>query len=291
MNSIKTALHQIRRTPYQALIAISSLSLTFLALAVFIIISAGFHLIIQHFSSTPQVIAFFEKGKDLSEVQLNDIRNKLESTGKMSSFVYVSTKEAERIYKENNADEPLLNELVDYKILPPSIEISATDINYLPELKNILEQEPLVKDIAFYEDVVADASRWIDNIKLLGISMVGFLMLISLLLLIVIIGMKIKNKRFEIEIMRLLGASSWYIHGPFLIEGMIYGGLGAIFGWLGSFTLLQYSTPFLISWLDDIINLPVPAEILFSFLGVLTLAGMLFGGISSLIAVRRFMKI
>ncbi|MGI5828053.1 MAG: cell division protein FtsX [Patescibacteria group bacterium] len=289
--TIRTTLHQIRRTPYQALVATIILSLSFFAVAVFSLISAGSHQVLKYFEAAPQVIAFFEKGKDLSDEDISRIRNRLEATGKLSSFEYVSTRQAEQIYKEKNKNDPLLNELVDYKILPPSIEISAVEISALGELKDILAAEPLVTDIAFYEDIVGQLSVWIQNIRYLGLGMVGFLLLLSVLLLVVIISMKVKNKRREIEIMRLLGASKWYIHGPFLLEGMIYGSFGAFFGWLGAFTVLQYSTPMIVDWLQEIITFPIDMVFLLVLLVGMVLGGMVIGAFSSLVAVRRFSRV
>jgi len=107
----------------------------------------------------------------------------------------------------------------------------------------------------------------------------------------VILGLKVKNKRSEIEIMRLLGASSWQVYAPFLVEGMFYGAFGALIGWLSSFTLLQYMTPLLIEWLEGIIAFPIPLQDLAMLLGVLLLSGSLLGILGSLMAVRRFSRV
>jgi len=292
MSLLTTTFKQIRRTPYQALIAVLVLSLTFFATSTFILILFGFASTLQYFEKAPQIIAYFEKGKELPEQDIESIKNKLETTGKLASFRYTSTKEAEKFYKEKGANEdPLLNELVDYKILPPSIEISATEITALPQLKTILDTEPAVLDIDYYEDIVNQLAVWVRNIRYLGIGVIGFLAFLSVLILMVILGLKVKNKRPEIEIMRLLGASSWQVHSPFLLEGMFYGAFGAIWGWLGSFTLLQYMTPALIEWLDGILTLPVPTQYLLILLGVLMFVGMFLGMLGSLLAVRRFSRV
>lgn len=291
MKVFKIAFSQSRRTPYQSLVAILVLSLTFFAFSVFGLISVGSNEILNFIEKSPQAIAFFEKGKDLPQEDIDRIKAKLEDTGKLADFKYTSTKEAEQIYKEENKDEPILNELVDYKILPPSIEISSTDIAYLPELKQILESEPAVEDMSFFGDVVDELSVWVKYVRLIGIGIVSFLFLLSILILSIIISMKIKNKHREIKIQRLLGASNWYINGPFLIEGMNYGFWGGLFGWLGMFTLLQYATPYLLDWLGGIITLPVNINLMLMSLGAVLVAGIVTGAFSSLLAVRRFVKV
>jgi len=84
-----TAWSQMRRMPYQALAAIMVMFLTFFALSVFALISIGSIKILQHFEASPQVIAFFEKGQDVSQEQISKIKIELERTDKLASFKYV----------------------------------------------------------------------------------------------------------------------------------------------------------------------------------------------------------
>lgn len=288
--AIKNTWIQIRRKPYQALAAVMVMFLTFFALTVFALISAGSIKILQYFETAPQAIAFFEKGKDISQEEINRIKLSLDQTGKVASFKYVSIHEAEAIYREKNKDDPLLLELVNYKILPPSIEISATDINSLPLLKEILEKQPGVEDIAFYEDIVASLSSWIRNIRIFGLGLIFYLMLQSFLVVVTVIGMKIMAKKEEIEIMKLLGASNWFIRWPFIWEGIFYGATGAFLSWVFAYIGLLYSTPLLVSWLGDVNLLPVPFWFMMIVLLGTGFVGIGVGFFGSLMAVHRFLR-
>jgi cell division transport system permease protein len=281
---------QIRRTPYQALVALMVTFLTFFALSIFTLITAGSIKILQYFETAPQVIAFFEKGKDVPEGEIMKIRNALESTGKLADFKYVSIHEAEAIYKEKNKNDPLLLELVDYKILPPSIEISATSINDLTYLKDILEKQEGVEDIAFYEDIVKSLSSWTRNIKIFGSALITYLLLQSFLVIIIIIGMKVLSRKEEIEILKLIGANDWFVRQPFVFEGVFYGAAGAFCAWGLSYILLLYSTPLLVSWLREISLLPVSIWFMLVLLVGEVLVGMIVGFFASLLAVRRFLR-
>jgi cell division transport system permease protein len=286
-----TAGKHLRRSPYQVLAAVLTLTLTFFAVSVFSLLMTGSYFILRFFEAAPQVIAFFEKGKDIDDLTQNAIHQRLEASGKLATFRYVSTREAEAIYKEKNKDDPLLLELVDYKILPPSIEISATEIASLPQLKDILESEPLVQDVVFYEDIVNTLSAWVRNLRLLGVGIITFLLLLSVLIITLIVGMKVKAKKMEIEILRLLGGSNWFIQGPFLIEGIFYGTIGALLGWLGAYILLLYTTPFLLTWLADMNLLPVSPLVMLGLLGFELVLGAFVGMLSSTLAVKRFLRI
>lgn len=280
---------QIRRSPYQALAALMVMFLTFFALSVFALVSFGSIKILRYFEAAPQVIAFFEKGKDVPEEDIAKIKAVLESTGKLAKFKYVSIHEAEAIYREKNKGDPLLLELVNYKILPPSIEIAASSIDALPELKKVLETQSGVKDIAFYEDIVQSLSSWIKNIKIFGMGLISYLLLQSFLVIVTIIGLKILTRKEEIEILGLIGATSWFIRWPFIFEGMFYGLGGAVLGWGAAYLLLLYTTPFLLSWLGEIALLPVSLWLMLLLLASQIMAGMIIGFFGSLLAVHRFL--
>ena len=136
---INKTIIQMRRSPFQGLAAVMTTTLTLLVISVFALLSFGSIKILQYFESAPQVIGFFKPGEDLSDTEISNIKAQLNTTGKLNEFRYVSTREAEAIYKEKNKDNPLLLELVDYKILPASIEISANELADLTELKAVLQ--------------------------------------------------------------------------------------------------------------------------------------------------------
>lgn len=290
LETLNDALKQTRRTPYQSIAAVMVIMLTFFFSAVFVLVSYASVRILRYFESTPQVIAFFPKGEDLDETKINAIRQELNATGFLASFKYVSTKEAEAIYKERNQDNPLLLELVDYKILPPSIEISAAAIDRLGSLKEILAKQEGVTDVVFFEDVVNGLSRWTKNIKYFGGGVLVFLLLQSVLIIFIIINIKITARREEVEVLRLIGATRGFIARPFLAEGVIYGFAGSLLAFIFSYGLVLYATPSLMYWLQEIPLLPLPWEFVAIFAAGQILGGVAVGLIGSLIAVSRQMR-
>lgn len=281
---------QIRRSPFQGLTGIMITTLTLLVISVFTLISFGSIEILKHFESAPQVIAFFKPGEDLTDIQIANIRARLESSGKLNQFRYVSTREAEAIYKEKNKDNPLLLELVDFNILPASIEISGNSLADLPALKDILKNQEGVEDIVYYDDIIQSLSNWISSIKSIGAGVISYLTLESILVILVIIGLQIASRREEIDILRLLGATGWFIRLPYILTAVTYGLVGSFLAWGLSYLLLLYSTPFLADWLQDVPLLPVPVTfMLLVLLGELALGG-LIGFVGGFLATRRFLK-
>jgi cell division transport system permease protein len=290
MNIFKKTLIQIRRSPFQNLTAIMVTTLTLLVVSVFSLLSIGSVKILKYFESAPQVIAFFKPGQDLSDIQIANIKAQLDKTGKVNEFRYVSTREAEAIYKEKNKDNPLLLELVDYNILPASIEISAKDLNDLKELKNILQIQEGVDEVVYYEDIVTNLSRWISSVEKVGIGVIAYLTLESVLVILVIIGMQIASRKEEIEILKLIGATNWFIRKPFILTAMAYGLMGSLLAWGISYLLLLYSTPFLAEWLGDIPLLPISFGVMMLLLAGELFLGIMIGIIGGLLATHRFLK-
>ena len=290
MKILEKTIRQMRRSPFQGLAAIMTTTLTMLVISVFAILAFGSIKVLKYFEAAPQVIAFFKPGEDLSDLEIANIKAQLDTTGKLNQFRYVSTREAEAIYKEKNKDNPLLLELVDYNILPASIEISAMELGNLVELKNILQTQEGVDDVVYYEDVIESLKTWVRSVKGLGIGVISYLTIESMLVILVIIGMQIAAKREEIMIQRLLGASKKFINQPFIVAGVIYGLVGSFVAWFLTYLLVLYSTPFLANWLQGIPLLPVPFWFMLSLLAGELVFGSLIGAIGGLIATTRFLK-
>lgn len=288
MRHIKTAWQHLRRSPYQALAAIGVMTLTFFVAAIFIFIASGSQAILNWFETRPQVTGFFKD--EVTMTQVEALKERLNQTNKIADIKYVSKEEALAIYREQNKDDPLLLEMVTANILPASLEVATTDLTSLGEVAKILKEAPEIDEVIFQEDVVTSLSEWTSAIRKIGLGLIIALSVFALSIILVIIGMKIALRRDEIEILRLVGASSGYVRWPFLLEGMFYGVVGAIVAWLMAVILLLYSTPFLISFLAGIPLLPVPPLFLALVLSVLILGGLVIGTLGSLIALKRYLR-
>jgi cell division transport system permease protein len=180
--------------------------------------------------------------------------------------------------------------MVSSSILPASLEISAKEIRDLQILADIAKKEPLVDEVVYQKDIVNTLIGWTSSLRSFGFILVGFLVFVSILIILMVIGMKIAVRREEIEILRLVGASRWYIRWPFILEGMYYGFLGAVFAWGILYLLLIYFTPFLSSFLTGIPLFPISFMLVLYLLLTMIGGGVLVGIIGSFLAVWRYLK-
>lgn len=285
---LRNAGKNIRRSPYQSIAAVLLLIVTLFVAQAFFLIAYGFHEILGYFETQPQVTAFFTNEASASAILA--VKAELEQQDFVESVRYVSKEDALGIYREQNKEDPLLLEMVSAEILPASLEVSARTIAALPLIRQRISESPNIEEVAYQQDVVEKLEKWSRAIQYIGLSIVGLLAFASVLVLIVIISLKVASKRHEIATMRLLGASSWYIRGPFIMEGSLYGFVGALIAWIVLVVGVMYAKSMVLAFLDTIpstfTQLPTLAVI-----GLLAMVvGSMLGMLASLIAVRRYYR-
>lgn len=288
MRHLKTTWRHIRRSPYQAFAAIFIMAQTFFVLTFFAFLLYGSSRIIAYFESVPQVTAFFKE--ETKQQQIDDLQQQVKDTGKIAEITFVSKDEALRIYREQNKNDPLLLELVTADILPAALKVSTVKIEDLSSISDLFSKSSYVDRVIFQKDLIQNLSAWTNALRKIGVSLSVILALDAIFLMVIIIGIKISQKKDEIEIVRLIGATSWYVRWPFIYEGIFYGVVGAFFGWLLGIGIFWYATPFLSAFLKGIPLFPLPVSFFFQLLGMELLLAVFLGFISSFFAVLRYLK-
>jgi cell division transport system permease protein len=262
------------------------LILTFSAALLFVLVSLGSQILLQYFETRPQVTAFFTDKID--ETSILQVKQQLENQPYVDSVTYVSKNDALALYKEQNKDDPLLLEMVTADILPASLEVSAKSVEFLPRISDDLNKVVGIDEVVYQKDVIEALQKWTKGIRTGGMVLVGFLIATSMLITSILISMKVAQKRQEIKIMRLLGATPWFVRGPFIFEGAIYGFFSALIAWVILYIVLLYATPMLVVFVGSIPLLPVPIATMLYLLGGSIGVGLLMGVISGSISTSRF---
>ena len=281
---LKTALDYIKRSPFQALAALFVLTLTFFVgtmLAVLVYSSAN---LLAYFETRPQIIAFLKD--EITPEQVSALQNRLTGDVRIKDVRYVSKEEALEIYKQATSDNPLLSELVSPTIFPASLEFSVSDLRFAQEVINEVKKEGIVDSVGFtaslggektLKDVVGRLRTLTLYLRIGGGIFVGVLAGTSLLVLLVITGMRITTRRGEIEILDLIGATPAFIRSPIILEALIYSSVGAFVGWLLAFLIWLYATPSLVAYFGDIPILPKGTLNLFGLFAIILVGELLLG--------------
>lgn len=286
MKKLTTTLKHIRRSPYQSVAAIFMTAITFFIVSIFALVVLGAHSMLGYFESRPQVTAFFKDEATIGDVEA--LKTSITNSISIEDMRYISKDDALEIYKKQNTDNPLLLEMVTADILPASLEVSAKNVSDLESIAGVMQKNNTVEEVVFQKDVIDTLRKWVNGVRVTGILLSSLLVFASLTTIVVILGIKFTARKTEINTLSLLGATKWYIRGPFVLEGMIYAISGAILGWGLSYLLLLYLTPNIIGFLQEITILPVPLWVMMAMLGGEVLLATLIGALASLIATRRY---
>jgi cell division transport system permease protein len=160
--------------------------------------------------------------------------------------------------------------------------------NYDDEFSN---QQTIIDQISFKKDIVDKMVSIIGTSRKIGLAISIILILMSVLVTFNTISLAIYSSREEISVMRLVGATNFYIRGPFIIEGMIS-------GMIASFIALIFLYPSTI-WVKNVTASVYGGVNLVSFYVnnfgqifiLLLVSGVLLGLISSYLAIRRYLRV
>lgn len=247
-------------------------------------------------------VSVYLKDSD-TQVQTDQLVKSLKALPNVKSVNYLSKDAVLKKYiAQNVGNDQLLTAInATSNPLPATILIKPINLNKIGDIKTFLTKsdiETLQSDLPSYS---GDRKQAIDNIthatnvlQRIGIVTVIVFAIICVLIIFNTIQMAIFNRRDEIQIMRLLGASTSYIRGPFIVESVIYGILSAVISvliinttFLASSTALQASS---LGLLDiNYANTWFGAH----FWRLLTLqiaVGIIIGTVSSVIATRRYLR-
>lgn len=283
-----------------AAIAVMSVTLTIVLFSV--IANATFENTIKDITAKISVSAYLKD--TTSEGQAKALVVKLNKLPDVNRVVYLNKQQATQSYIDQNKNN---KELVTAVIqadnpIPATIQVYPKNLSEVPAIKDFLikpENKKLqTPDSPSYNDTRKEA---IDNIAhatnvLRKIGVIGVIVFAMTCVLTIFntIQMAIFNRRDEITIMRLLGASTSYIRGPFVVESAIYGLLSAVFSilivnsaFLASSGALQASS---LGLLDINYANEFFSSHFFQLLGLQVSIGIIIGAGSSIIATRRYLK-
>jgi cell division transport system permease protein len=221
---------------------------------------------------------------------------------RVKGVVYVSKAEALQKFKDRTKNVPQLVEQLRGNPLPASLEVSLVDPRQVREVVKTIEADPnlakVIKnpanpeadDIKYAQEVVDRLFQATNVVRLFVSVFMVLLFVVSLVLIANTIRLAIYSRRREIGIMRLVGASNWFISTPFLMEGVIQSTIGALLAILS----LVLAQSFIVPWLQSTLRfLPVTitAAAIGQLSGLLLLSGIVIGLIGSGLATRRYLKV
>jgi len=290
---VDRALKNIRQNVFVNVVTIGTIALSLLIVALFALVFFNIKGLADHWSDQIQVTAYFDH--ELTSGELSGLRAKIGVLPEVSHINYVSRDEAMKRFRSRLRGQESLLDGVTSEILPTSMEItlkrSHRDTQSVENFVSALKKIPGINEMQYGEEWVKRFNLFLNFMRVMGALLGIFLIVSALFIVSNTIKLTIYARRDELEVMSLVGATRFFIKAPFLIEGIIQGGAGALLAILmlfGLYELFAYNADTLFTFNSIASGLSfLPVE----YLGAIFLSGIALGFVGSLTSLRRFITI
>jgi cell division transport system permease protein len=155
------------------------------------------------------------------------VRRNLDQAPEVKRFFYVDQKEAYEEFKKIFASTPDMIEATTAEDLPPSFRVIPQDAEQVDLIGARFEKQPGVFRVSYAKEEVKDLLSITRIMQVIILAVAGLLLLAAVILVLNTIRMAIFARRREVAVMKLVGATNWFIRVPFMFEGLLQGVLGA----------------------------------------------------------------
>jgi cell division transport system permease protein len=276
-----------------AAVMVTSLSLLILGV-VGMSVHAGNGLATSMKERVDEVRVFLKDNVTVAE--RSSMQSFIQKMPEVKSVKYISKEDALAEFKTMYKDEKSLLDEIEGNPLPAEFKVRMTDPKYNNTVAQRIESRPEVsvdetgkKEIKNPRDVVNKVLRITGAIQKFGLVIVVAFGLVAVALVSITIRMAIYSRRTEIGIMKLVGATNWFIRWPFMMEGVVEGFFGAIVGIIVALLVHAWFIAKLEAAAENVNLVAGGYLVLLSF--VLVAIGIVIGAVGSALALRRFIEV
>jgi cell division transport system permease protein len=164
---------------------------------------------------------------DATEGQIGDVSTSLDGDPDVKSFRFFDKEAALEEFKRIFQKDPDLVKNITADALPTSFRIVPTRAEQTNAIQRRFEAQPGVEDVATPEEALRGLLDATNTARIIFIGLSLILLVSSLFLIVNTIRLATFARRREIEVMKLVGASNWFVRVPFMAEGLVQGLIGA----------------------------------------------------------------
>lgn len=225
-HAIKQAFKQVFRNRAMTFASLFSITAMLLILGLFFILVVNVNMVTESAKrqfDTIQIYLLDETEQAAAEVMMDQ----LSTMDEVSNVEYLSKEEALEEYKIKWGDKSYLLDGLSGNPLPNSIRVEVTKVELADKVVAKAKTFDGIEDIKYYQTTVDKLLKITDFIEVGAFIVIVFLVVISVVVVSNTIKLTVLAREREISIMKYVGATNWFIRGPFLVEGMLIGFLSA----------------------------------------------------------------
>jgi cell division transport system permease protein len=227
---LQEAFTSLRRSWLISAVSVGTIAVSLFVLGAFLTLASNLHDVVTRWTQKVQVVFYLEDG---IEGRLREsLENRLKGDPAVEGMTFVSRAEALDRFRALFRDLRTLPDDLGENPFPASLEVSLRADNQSPRevqrLVHDFERAPGVQEVQYdllWIERLATAVRLVRGV---GLFLGGILLLAGVFTISNVIRLTIYAREDELDIMRLVGATQAYVRGPFVMEGMIQGGLGGL---------------------------------------------------------------
>src|SRR5579884_1523495 len=222
--------------------------------------------------------------------ETNAVQRQLGQMSDVKSFRYVNQQAAYQEFKKMFANEPDMVDSVSATDLPPSFRVVPTQASDASDIGARFGDFPGVKRVVYAKQTVDTLLKVTHILQAVIVTIAAVLLLSALVLILNTIRMAIFARRREVAVMKLVGATNWFIRVPFMFEGLVQGLIGA----LGAFAvvfLVRNFAQHAVRHVELFHEFAVSTNEVIGTGVFLVFVGMVVGALGSAIAVSRFLDV
>lgn len=291
-NMIKQGIQSMWRNRGMGLASVTSIAAVLMILGVVLILVLSINNIVYDTKAKVDEIEIFLYN-DITSDEMDAIEEVALSKEGVLSIIFRSKEQAIEIMKKDWEEDAYLLDGIEEKVLPNAYIIQLTDIQYADDVVNSIKDMKGVEKINYHKEMIDKLMLIANYIRLSGLVLTGILVFISVFIISNTIKITVAAREREINIMKYVGATNGYIRGPFIIEGILLGLLGA----LVSIIIVYYGYEYLFETINDqlyelLLTSLVPPKDLFKDIVIIFISiGTGIGALGSLVSLKRFLNV
>lgn len=293
LNIIKEAFNGIFRNKTMSFTSTISIGAMLTLFGIVLLMILNLNTIVHQTGEKLDKVIFYLEDSATDE-EVNKLIDEIAGDENVKRVTYVSKDEAlEQFKSEFSDDASFLDEIPGDNPIPASLTVDIKELSYGKNIENKYKDNKIIEDHKYLYDFITKMMKVETGVKYVGAVIVSILLLISVLIIHNTIKIAVSNRHREISIMKYVGATNRYIRGPFLIEGILFGVIGAaIATFLTSYLygfIFEKVNPQLVKMTEvDLVNLGIIKSDLFI---IFLCIGISIGYLGSLFSTKRFLDV
>ncbi|MCF6460430.1 permease-like cell division protein FtsX [Clostridium sp. Cult3] len=291
-NIVKQGFQGMWRNRGMGLASVGSITAVLIILGIVLIMILSINNVVLETKNKFDEIQIFLED-DITDEQLDHVENQAGGNEGVLSVIYQSKDQAMEIMKEDWEENASLLEGLETNPLPNSFIVKLKDIEYADSVVDKVSGLAGVEEVKYYKDIIEKLVLFANYVRGGGLIITAILIFVSIFIISNTIKITVTARQREVNIMKYVGATNGYIRGPFIIEGILFGLIGAVL----SILIVNYGYGYFFNTVNDKLYVLftvylVPPVALIKDISIIFIAiGVGIGALGSLVSLKRFLNV